>query len=206
MNKKFAVVAGLGALGCMGAAFVMLLIVGGLGALYVMQPDPAPQAYRAGQQPAQRPATQGGQPPATQGGQTPAAQGDDDAAAEGDDATEEGSAAAVSESVTLTGRIVDAATQQGIEGAYFVLLMPGKTYADFQASGDPAGDGIIAGGVKTASDGGFQVQGVPRGNTFTVVAAAAGYQSAHRDNGLEINAQDPAETPLNPIQLTRVDS
>lgn len=179
MSKKL-ILAGVGVMGCVGMFLVVLLIGGGIIAVAAMDSDPAPVA-------------EGPRAP------TPGP----DAPAEPDAPVEPEEEEAVSETVTLEGRIVDAATQQGIGGAYFVLLTPGKTYADFQASSDPRGDGILEVGAITDSDGNFRLSDVRRGYSYTIISAADGYEIGHADNALEINNGDPEVTRLNPISLPR---
>lgn len=178
MSKKVAIVAGVGALGCFGMIFVVVLLVGGIAIVSSLEPDPVqPQAYR--------------EQPVGPGTENPGP---------GDDGQR---TAPVSETVTLQGRLVDHETQQGIQGAYFILLTPGKTYADFQRSSDARGDGLLEAGAVTDGNGDFQISDVRRGYTYTIVAAAPGYQIGQMDHALEITPQDPEVTQLNPLALAR---
>lgn len=171
-NKKLWL--GAGALGCFGMVMVGgFILVGGI-ALYVMSSTPAPAAPT-------RPPEAHGYAPENGGAPAPAP---------------------VSATVELAGQVVDAGTQQGIPGAYFLILMPGKTFADLQASGNPAQDGTLHSGAVSDGNGDFRVTGVERGYRYTVIAAADGYQPMHLDHGLEINDQDPEVTRLNPIPLS----
>lgn len=188
--SKKAMWLGAGALGCFGMFFMVLLIVGGIGAVAFLSKSDAP-AQEPGQEQPARPAQNGDAP--AQPAAEPAAPADDQPARN----------TQVSESVALEGQVVDAATGQGISGAYFVVLTPGKTIADLQQSKDPQGDGILEAGAITDGSGNYQVKSLRRGYTYTVVAAADGYQTTYKDNGLEINGSDPETTRLQPIQLQK---
>ena len=177
---------GAGALGCFGMVMVAGFIVVGGVALYLMSPSPAP----APDVPVE---PQGFAP---DGGEAPVVDAEAQEDAELGDAP-------VSATVTLEGQVVDAASGQGVGGAYFFVLMPGKTFADLQGSGDPAGDGILHSAAVADGSGAYRISDVERGYTYTVVIAADGYQPQYLDHGLEINSRDPEVTRLTPVSLQR---
>lgn len=172
-NKKIWL--GAGALGCLGMVMVGgFILVGGI-ALYAMSSTPAPAA------PVRPPEGHGYAP--DNGGQPGPAP------------------APVSATVDLEGEVVDAATGQGIGGAYFVVMAPGRTFADFQASNDPAGDGLLEMAAVTDGSGAYRLSDLTRGHRYTVLVAAPGYLVQAFDHGLEITANDPDVTRMNPIAL-----
>jgi len=101
--------------------------------------------------------------------------------------------------VQMTGRILDADTKRPIQGAVFLVLMPGVNVDDFLANGSE--DDIYSGG-KTDSKGQFVVaELLERGQTYALVAAASGYRSAYM---AEYTVSPTAESPIEfDIQLRR---
>ena len=99
----------------------------------------------------------------------------------------------------MTGRILDADTKRPIQGAVFLVLMPGVNVDDFLANGSE--DDIYSGG-KTDSKGQFVVaELLERGQTYALVAAASGYRSAYM---AEYTVSPTAESPIEfDIQLRR---
>lgn len=110
--------------------------------------------------------------------------------------------------VLLQGIIVDGVTQQGVPGASILILRAGATYADLQAAiqqgGEAAAAPLLIAGATAGPDGTFQTADpLPRGASYTVVVGGPGYQPRWFDGGLEITAEDPVLTQLNPLAIVR---
>lgn len=165
---------GAGALGCLGMVMVAgFIVVGGI-ALYAMSDGPTAAPVQP----------QGYRP--DDGGATPP--------------VEEG---ALSETVILEGQIVDAATGEAVPGGIFMLLTPGRTIADFYASGDPNGDGIIEMMSMADGEGWFRMNGVRRGYTYTMASGAPGYRDLSQDHGLVVDNAFAEAIRFDPIRLQR---
>jgi hypothetical protein len=174
MSKKVAIVAGIGAMGCFGMIFVVVLLVGGVIAVASLD-----------EQPVQEQPVQPGQPA------QPAQPGNEPAQPEEQ----------VSHTVEIQGQIVDEATGQGIPGAIFVILNPGKTYDDLAQSDDPAGDGILYMAATADQEGRFRLDDLERGYTYVGIWGADGYNDRH--DQLEVNAEFPASAELTKLPLSR---
>jgi hypothetical protein len=71
--------------------------------------------------------------------------------------------------VTVTGRIVDEQTGQGLAGATFLVLKPGATYDDWFQQPGVYNDVVVA-SASTASDGRYQASpALDHGLTYQVV-------------------------------------
>ena len=106
--------------------------------------------------------------------------------------------------VVLTGQILDASTKRPIKGAVIVFLKPGATVDDFDAdkSQDKA-DTVYSYGV-TAADGTFTLDTpLARGEVYSAVVGAKGYQRIAEDDAIEITQDDPDYIELDPIELDR---
>ena len=98
---------------------------------------------------------------------------------------------AADEGVQVTGTIVDADTKRPIKGATFLVLNPGVDAQSFLENGQDAD--IFAGG-ETDSKGQFTVDTpLVRGETYSLVASARGYQPVYQD---EYTVADDEESPV----------
>lgn len=102
--------------------------------------------------------------------------------------------------VTTFGQIVDYDTGQPIEGAIILFLVPGATVDEFYASEDFLS--LVQASGATDADG-FYVTAppLPRGDVFTVIILADGYQTLAIDGALEITSEDPDFVEIDPISL-----
>lgn len=103
--------------------------------------------------------------------------------------------------VTVEGRVVDAETGGGIPRAYFVILRPGVTPADWEASQGDSTAALMEAAVVSDSAGAVTVPDLPRGRRYTVMIAAAGYEPAVFDGGLAIRSDDISPTRIKPVRL-----
>jgi hypothetical protein len=95
------------------------------------------------------------------------------------------------EGVWIEGRIVDAATGRGIQGATFVALLPGTTVSQFDAN--PSKDLFYASGQADAQ-GYFQLdRALERGERYSIIIGARGYKRVTEDNLL---VEEDSESPL----------
>ncbi len=91
--------------------------------------------------------------------------------------------------VEVYGRITDAETGRGIAGAYFVVLQPGITVADFE--GDEADIYSIA---QTDRKGNFKLPDpLVRGETYSIIVAAEGYRPIAED---DVYVSEDVESPV----------
>ncbi len=107
--------------------------------------------------------------------------------------------------VVIKGQILDADTKRGIASAFILLLKPGVSTDEFDAALDAGDvDPLVAASADTDSNGNYQsAPPVARGNKYTVIVAAKGYQMRVFEDGLEITASDRAETSMAAISLRR---
>jgi hypothetical protein len=99
------------------------------------------------------------------------------------------------EGVWIQGRIVDAATGRGIQGAAFVALVPGTTVSDFDAN--PSEDLFYTAGQADAQ-GYFQLdRALERGERYSVIIGAKGYKRiAKNDLLMEEDSESPLEMTI----------
>jgi S1-C subfamily serine protease len=104
--------------------------------------------------------------------------------------------------VVLTGKIVDANTKRGVAGALLIILQPGVPFEEFQSSGF---DENLVATVGTADrNGKYQTSpALERGQTYTVVIGAKGYQPRVFEDGLEITADDADVTTMEDITIQK---
>jgi serine protease Do len=101
--------------------------------------------------------------------------------------------------VVLKGQIVDADTEEGIPNAAILLMKPGTKLDDITQ--DNLEELAVAAGV-TDQDGFFiTAPGVPRGQAYTVIVLAQGYQARGFEDGLELPEDAPDLIELDPIPL-----
>jgi serine protease Do len=103
------------------------------------------------------------------------------------------------EGVTVSGTIVSADTERGIQGAVFVVLQPDVTVEEFMR--DLLDAQILTYGV-AGRDGRFVLEErVPRGESFGVILGAEGYIPQSEDDWLEFDEDDPSQMDLGIFEL-----
>lgn len=108
----------------------------------------------------------------------------------------------VEDGVILQGTILDANTKKGIPSALIVVLNPGVTYDEFEEGGFD--ESMVAASGTTDSKGRYQTTpALARGESYSVVVGAKNYQPRVFENGLEITADDPDITSVDPITLKK---
>ncbi len=92
--------------------------------------------------------------------------------------------------VEVYGRINDADTGRGIPGAVFLVLQPGVTLASFQRT-----EAEVYAYAEADRNGDYELsQPLLRGESYSVIIGAAGYQTIGEDNvAVEQDATSPAE-------------
>lgn len=103
--------------------------------------------------------------------------------------------------VTVTGRVVDAESREGVADGYVIVLAPGISFADWEESAPEEIEDLMAGAAVTDSLGRFEVPDLPRGRDFTVVVAARGHEPAVFESGLTVRPDDPPFTRLADVEL-----
>jgi len=103
--------------------------------------------------------------------------------------------------VTVTGRVVDAESREGVPGGYVIVLSPGVSFADWERSPAEQVEGLMAGAAVTDSLGRYEVADLPRGRDFTVVVAAPRHEPAVFEDGLTVQDDDPPYTRLADVEL-----
>jgi S1-C subfamily serine protease len=106
--------------------------------------------------------------------------------------------------VTIVGTIIDYATKRPINNAVIAVLFAGQTVDDFDADRtENKEDTVVAFGV-TGADGAFVLnRPLERGEIYSVVVGAKGYQRIAEDDALEILDDDPEMLELDPIEMDR---
>lgn len=103
--------------------------------------------------------------------------------------------------VTVSGRVVDDETGEGVAGGYVIVLAPGVSFEDWERSSDEEVEELMAGAAVTDSFGRYEVPDLPRGTDFTVVVAARGHAPAVFENGLTVRPDDPPLTRIADVRL-----
>lgn len=106
--------------------------------------------------------------------------------------------------VLVSGTIIDHSTRRPIQGALIVFLFPGLTVDDFDDdNSDDKADSVLSYG-STNAKGQFTINTpLPRGEVYTVLVGAKGYQRIAENDALEITEDDPDLIELDPIELDR---
>jgi putative serine protease PepD len=106
--------------------------------------------------------------------------------------------------VIVTGTVVDHSTGKAILGAIVVFLQPGKSVDDFDNDNSKGKtDTLFSYGVTNAA-GQFTIDTpLPRGEVYTAIVGAKGYQRIAENDALEIRADDPDMIELDPLQLDK---
>ncbi|MDP9371632.1 MAG: hypothetical protein M3Q65_04080, partial [Chloroflexota bacterium] len=95
--------------------------------------------------------------------------------------------------VFVQGRITNADTGRGVEGAQVFVLRPGVSANGAAADGRVAGDETLTRGV-TDANGAYRTEApVPRGQRYSVIIIAGGYRTTVSDGGMNVppNAPNP---------------
>jgi hypothetical protein len=102
--------------------------------------------------------------------------------------------------VTLKGQIVDADTQEGIPGAILLILKPGVNLNDLTQENLEENTAAVG----QADQDGFYITapGIDRGQTYSVIVAADGYQAGIYEDALTINEDDADLLEVDPIPLS----
>ncbi len=119
-------------------------------------------------------------------------------------ATPQKPAATESEGVIVTGTVVDYSTGRPIQGATVVFLYAGVTVDDFDNDASKGkADTVLSYGI-TDANGVFTINTpLPRGDVYSALVGAKGYQRIAEDDALEITEDDPDLVELDPIALDR---
>lgn len=112
--------------------------------------------------------------------------------------------ASASEGVIVSGTVLDYGTGRPIQGAIVVFLFPGVTVDDFDNDTSKGkADTVLSYGV-TDAQGAFTINTpLPRGEVYSAIVGAKGYQRIAEDDALEITEDDPDYIELDPIALDR---
>ena len=107
----------------------------------------------------------------------------------------DGGSSPVIDDVQIIGTILDADTKRAISGALFLALVPGTDVQEFLA--DPQDSQIYASGTADRQ-GRFSLdQPLPRGESYTLVAVAKGYQPAlEEDVAIESDVESPLDLEI----------
>lgn len=106
------------------------------------------------------------------------------------------------EGVTLQGKIVDANTKRGVAGALLIVLQPGVTADEFEESGFD--EDLVATLGTTDRSGNYQTSPMlPRGQTYTVIVGARGYNARVFRNALTIDEDEPDVAKVDPISIEK---
>ncbi|MFN2384176.1 MAG: carboxypeptidase-like regulatory domain-containing protein [Gemmatimonadota bacterium] len=102
--------------------------------------------------------------------------------------------------VAIRGRVVEAGSGRGVGGAYVIVLQPGVTLAQWEASGADA-EALMAAATVADSSGVYAIAELARRASYTVMVAADGYESAIFENGLAVAAGDEGVLDMDAIEL-----
>ncbi len=107
--------------------------------------------------------------------------------------------------VTITGAIVDHANKRAIRNAVIAILIPGQTVDDFDADDTENKENTVFAFGVTGADGAFVLnRPLDRGEVYSVIVGAKGYQRIAEDDALEILEDDPDVLELDPIEMDRL--
>jgi len=106
--------------------------------------------------------------------------------------------------VTITGVIIDRSTRRPIQGAAIAFLWPGKTIRDFDADRSKGKTATAQSYGVTNANGVFTSDApLTRGQAYSVVVGAKGYQRIAEDDALEIYDDEPDIVQLDTIEMDR---
>ncbi len=104
--------------------------------------------------------------------------------------------------VVLRGQIIDANTKRGVSGALVIILKPGVSVAAFEESG--FSDTLVASAGTADRSGNYQTApALARGQVYTVIIGAKGYQPRVFEDALEITNDDPDVTKIETIAIEK---
>lgn len=107
--------------------------------------------------------------------------------------------------VLITGTVVDYATGRPIANAVVVFLKSGLTVDDFdEDESEGKVDTVLAYGVTDTKGVYTTDRPLPRGDAYSAIVGAKGYQRIAEDFALEITEDDPDLVELDPLQLERL--
>ena len=104
-----------------------------------------------------------------------------------------------SDQVYIEGRILNADTRRGIEGAQIFILRQGLSTSSAAADDEITDDEVAAFGTTDAS-GSYQTEDpVTRNRTYSVIIVARGYRPVLADNGVRLPADATNPTQVNAV-------
>jgi hypothetical protein len=110
----------------------------------------------------------------------------------------------LNQGITITGKIIDHSTRKPIQGVAIAFLHPGKTVRDYDADKSKGRANTVQSYGVTDASGAFTSDGpLARGETYTVIVTARGYQRVAENHALEITENDPEVVELHDIELDR---
>jgi Zn-dependent metalloprotease len=98
--------------------------------------------------------------------------------------------------VFLRGRITDADTGRGVDGAQVFIMRPGVSATQASADDTLTRDEVLTIGTADASGAIETEEAVPRGATYSVIVYAGGYRPIIADDGLRIPADAKNPYPI----------
>lgn len=99
--------------------------------------------------------------------------------------------------VYVQGKIANADTGRGVEGAQVVVLKPGVSASGAAADNRISADEALTRGT-TDANGVYRTEApVPRGQTFSVIVIASGFRTLVADNGMAVPANAPNPYTVN---------
>ena len=106
--------------------------------------------------------------------------------------------------VTITGTIIDHANKRPIRNAVIAVLIPGQTVEDFDADDTENKENTVFAFGVAGADGAFVLnKPLDRGEVYSVIVGAKGYQRIEEDDALEILQDDPDVLELDPVEMDR---
>ena len=107
--------------------------------------------------------------------------------------------------VTVSGTIIDHSTRKPIQGAAIAFLSPGKTVGDYDADNSKGkANTVQAYGVANANGVFTSDTPLERGQTYSVIVSAKGYERIAENEALGRSAtDDPDIVELEPIEMDR---
>ncbi len=100
----------------------------------------------------------------------------------------------------ISGSVVDQRTGQGIGDALIIALKPGVKAQDFVRKQDQSMAYTYA---RSNAQGGFTFpKQLPKGQAYSLIVVARGYQDLAVESALRISANAPEQATLNPIPLS----
>ena len=101
----------------------------------------------------------------------------------------------------ISGRIVDAETGRGIDGALVIALKPRVELRRFLSSRK---ESDVQSSTESDRDGSFKLpEQLPKGNAYSMVVAARGYRPLTVEHALRVSAGAPEHANVGDIELER---